>query len=48
MHVDIGRLITVVDYCIPMTITETETIPTQFCHSVKLEQTAKGLELQSM
>jgi hypothetical protein len=40
--VDIGRLIIVVDYCIPMTIIETESIPAQFTHSVKIEQTAKG------
>jgi hypothetical protein len=43
--VDIGRLITVVDYCIPMTLTETETIPAQFTHSVKIEQTAKGARI---
>jgi TOBE domain len=31
-----------VDYCIPMTLTETETIPIQFTHSLKTERTAKG------
>jgi ribosome-associated translation inhibitor RaiA len=32
----------VVDYGIPMTMTESESIPAQFSHSVKIEQTAKG------
>jgi hypothetical protein len=35
----------VVDYCIPMTITESESISTQFSHSVKIEQTAKGARI---